>query len=296
MIKMTDKLKIVSCPICNFWDDSLYSGEIHIEIQDLCPYYYSVCGNCGFVYQHERYSKEHYEHLPYQSPENYTEHAQNRATYIYDFIKYYHVSGHIDLLDIGCGRGGVLHFLEKKIPNIRSATGYTLDMNEKPFAKKMDIVYKNFENLIINDNTFNLVIMSHILEHFYDPVKAMKNVWKITKPGALVYIEVPNLYWTEVRIPSVFCPEHLSYFTPTSLANIYYQERFVPLKIKASRHWGNIKVLLRRQQSMRYISEGRGEIRKDKIKKEKHVYWKYKWAKLLYPYYRKRLKKVGSND
>jgi SAM-dependent methyltransferase len=237
-----------------------------------------------------RYDKKYYEQLSYQTPDNYAEHSRNRADYIYDFIKDYQVyTEKIDLLDIGCGRGGVLHYLEKQIPNLSSSTGYTLDANEHPFHHKLKIIYKNFEDLIINENNgvFNLVIMSHILEHFYNPIEAMKNVWKITKPGSLVYVEVPSFYWAEVRIPLVFCPEHLSYFTENSLKNVFNQSGFTPLKIKHSRIWGNIKVLLRREPMVN-----------NKTKKEnwKWILTKHKYAKIFHSYYNKKIKRANPND
>ena len=269
------------CPICSSND----SKRIHSQEVGDYLYYYSVCRNCGFVYQHERYPVEHYTKLPYQSPRDYIEHAKNRAGYIYDFVsKYTNTADNLDMLDIGCGKGAVMYCAKKIFPNIRTATGYTLDMGETPFDKRLNIIYKNFEDLIITDCAFDFVIMSHILEHFYDPVKAMNNVWKITKPTAFVYVEVPNLYWTEIRIPSVFSPEHLSYFTLTSLQNVFLQTGFVPIKIKASHYWGNIKALLYKWPTHK------------KIKKEKWVEQKYNWVKLLYPYYRKRLNKAGPND
>lgn len=277
-------IKNYPCPICNGYGARI----IHSELRKLVTYYYSICKNCGFVFQNLRYNREHYEKLPYQSPENYAEHAKNRADYIYDFIEDYIPEPKTNLLDIGAGKGGVLYYLQKKIKNIETATGYTLH-EDKPISKKLGMIYKNFEDYhkadFHFDKKYNVVIMSHIVEHFYNLKIALKNIRQVTDENALIYVEVPNFYWCEVRSPSVFTPEHLSYFTPTSLLNLFQQNGFAAINAKASKHWGNLKVVFRKKT----FPIG-------KLQKENHflVQAKYNFNKLLFPVHRAR--KAGPND
>jgi SAM-dependent methyltransferase len=46
-------------------------------------------------------------------------------------------------------------------------------------------------NLDIEDNTLDLVICYHILEHVIDDVSAMKELYRVIKPGAKVLVQTP---------------------------------------------------------------------------------------------------------
>ena len=48
------------------------------------------------------------------------------------------------------------------------------------------------ENLPFKDNTFDDIIASHVLEHCRNLVHVMEEIWRVSKPGAIVKIEVPE--------------------------------------------------------------------------------------------------------
>jgi SAM-dependent methyltransferase len=56
---------------------------------------------------------------------------------------------------------------------------------------KVDIVASG-DNLPFKDNTVDFVISSHVIEHFYDPVKAIKEWMRVVKPGGYVFIIAPH--------------------------------------------------------------------------------------------------------
>jgi SAM-dependent methyltransferase len=61
----------------------------------------------------------------------------------------------------------------------------------------------------IKDNTYDYIECIEILEHLNNWPHAMEEIWRISKPGAKVYIEVPffpSMY-------SVIDPTHKSFFT-----------------------------------------------------------------------------------
>ena len=77
---------------------------------------------------------------------------------------------------------------------------YTSDMNtifkkeeKKLYGEplKVDIVSKGDE-LPFNDNELDFVISSHVLEHFFDPVKALKEWVRVVKPGGYVFMIIPH--------------------------------------------------------------------------------------------------------
>jgi SAM-dependent methyltransferase len=69
---------------------------------------------------------------------------------------------------------------------------------------------------------FDLVLMTHSLEHCRDPERALANAARLTKPGGLCYIEVPNCacehFETFTICSEMFdAPRHIHFFTPAAL-------------------------------------------------------------------------------
>ena len=56
---------------------------------------------------------------------------------------------------------------------------------------KVDIVASGDE-LPFKDNTLDFVISSHVIEHFYDPVKTIQEWLRVVKPGGYVFIIAPH--------------------------------------------------------------------------------------------------------
>ncbi len=56
---------------------------------------------------------------------------------------------------------------------------------------KVDIVASG-DDLPFKDNTVDFVISSHVIEHFYDPVKAIEEWLRVVKPGGYVFIIAPH--------------------------------------------------------------------------------------------------------
>jgi SAM-dependent methyltransferase len=72
---------------------------------------------------------------------------------------------------------------------------------------------------------YDLVIMTHVLEHCRDPRRAIGNAFALTKPGGRCYIEVPNCAAEHFRTFTICsemfdAPRHIHFFTPQSLAEL----------------------------------------------------------------------------
>lgn len=65
------------------------------------------------------------------------------------------------------------------------------ELDQCGYFMKVDIVAPG-DNLPIGDNSVDFVISSHVIEHFYDPVKSIKEWLRVTKPGGLIYIIAPH--------------------------------------------------------------------------------------------------------
>jgi SAM-dependent methyltransferase len=56
---------------------------------------------------------------------------------------------------------------------------------------KVDIV-ANGDDLPFRDNVWDFVINSHVIEHFFDPIRAIEEWLRVIKPGGYLYMIVPH--------------------------------------------------------------------------------------------------------
>ncbi len=86
------------------------------------------------------------------------------------------------------------------------------------------------ENWLIADNTYDIIECKMVLEHLKNWPKAMEEIWRIAKPGAKIYIEVPffpSFYsFTDPTHKSAFTYYTFDYFTPEHSLNYYTKARF----------------------------------------------------------------------
>ena len=121
------------------------------------------------------------------------------------------------VLEIGPGHGILLYFASEN-ENIVQITGWdisdsSLAMTESSLQSLGRDAPVSLSNVDIGieqsrSTTFDIVVMSELLEHLEDPNAAIQSVWKNIKPSGLLYINVP------INSPA---PDHI-YNWPTTEA------------------------------------------------------------------------------
>lgn len=68
----------------------------------------------------------------------------------------------------------------------------------------------------IKNSSYDFVYSSHTIEHLPNPSEAIKNWFRIVKPGGYLIIYLPHrdLYEKKKTLPSKFNPTHLHFFLP----------------------------------------------------------------------------------
>jgi SAM-dependent methyltransferase len=95
------------------------------------------------------------------------------------------------VLDVGCGMGGMLiPFKFARCQVIGCDWGEEYAARGKSLG--LDIRVGGPES-VGHEPTFDLAILSHVLEHADDPVEFLRSVTGLLKPTGLCYIEVPGL-------------------------------------------------------------------------------------------------------
>ncbi|MGC9332062.1 MAG: methyltransferase domain-containing protein [Bacteroidales bacterium] len=97
----------------------------------------------------------------------------------------------------------------KKLKNLDYVTG---DLYSPIADVKLDVMDMPFD-----DNTFDVVICNHVLEHVTSDIKAMKEIWRVLKPSGWAMLQVPINYNNEKTI------EDLSITDPKERERIFGQ-------------------------------------------------------------------------
>lgn len=87
----------------------------------------------------------------------------------------------------------------------------------------IDLTVASCEDGLAGEQGLDLVTLSHVLEHIYDPPVSLKAVRDALAPGGHFLMEVPCLISPERCPPGMFTMEHVNYFERTALTNLLGQ-------------------------------------------------------------------------
>jgi len=131
-------------------------------------------------------------------------------------------------LDIGCSMGILLQHFKRIFSN--QAVGVEPGETHRMLAIKEGLtVYATVEDLQkAGEARFDLISMSHVLEHFPDPVATLIHLREsVLTPGGWLLIEVPNLYAHDS-----FEVAHLFAFSPHTLQEVLDKSGFEVVKFE----------------------------------------------------------------
>ncbi|MGD0571534.1 MAG: class I SAM-dependent methyltransferase [Sedimentisphaerales bacterium] len=123
------------------------------------------------------------------------------------------------ILDVGCGKGGVVVACALKGAE---AAGFDVDEREIDIAKRraesynlgnVSISHGDGEKIPFKDNYFDLVMAMSVLEHVKDLEGVIKEMVRVTKPGGYCYVTVPNpIFPREAHYKVFYIPYMPKYF------------------------------------------------------------------------------------
>lgn len=150
----------------------------------------------------------------------------------------------IALLDVGSGRGEVLHAAAGE-----GCEAVGLELSESMIAEGrrrygVEIVPETVEQYAAHvERTFDAVLLCAVIEHVYDPDSMMAAVARLTRPGSWLHVDVPqepnlltivgNAYNRVRRDPAVYNlqptwpPFHVFGFNPRALRMLLEKHGFV---------------------------------------------------------------------
>lgn len=227
----------INCPICNgnsieniFCKDVneiTLNGILRVKLN------WSICKCCGFVFQNPVLDEKSLNEF-YNLQSECIDESDNIRNYYYKIYEY--IKNNInyksinDILDIGCRRGELLRLFKNDIKNILGIEPSNCNVE---YLKKHSIpVIKGlFNNSVIKNKKFDLILLINVLEHMKKPDKILSDIYnKLTNNGYL-FISVPILdaCLRNVNVNNIsdyFTFQHLHYFTEDNLIYLLQKNGF----------------------------------------------------------------------
>lgn len=125
------------------------------------------------------------------------------------------------LLDIGCGNGG---FLARARSAGWQVAGLDFDKQAVAVAREkgLDVRFEDIERYADTGNRFDVITLSHLIEHVPHPVRVLEACHSMLRPDGSLWLETPNLeaqgrhlYGTDWL--GLDSPRHLVLFTLESI-------------------------------------------------------------------------------
>jgi len=158
--------------------------------------------------------EQHYEKVTHLEFASLSEHRVKRIIKLANTLKAE------NLLDIGCGDGVVTIAVAQAL---RATKIYGVDISPKLVEKALkngvlaSVLNLSAAPLPFNDNSFDFVICTDVLEHLFDPDFVIKEIYRVLKPTGFAIISTPNLAAWHERFSLLFG------FQPESTAaSMYY--------------------------------------------------------------------------
>lgn len=219
-----------NCLICSSPDLKPLSGY---EKAHLCK-----CGNCGFVFAQKiptsQELEEHYEGYgrnDYLSPITI-----KRYNELLDQMEPYRKTN--KLLDVGCGIGYFLEEAKKRGWEVYG-TEFTDEAVAICIQKGIYIQKGVLDPANYEKESFDVITSFEVIEHINNPIEELTNFNKLLRKGGLVYLTTPNFnsllrYRLKSAYNVIVYPEHLSYYTPSTLKQVFVKAGLTARRIEST--------------------------------------------------------------
>ena len=232
--------KEIKCTICRSSEYDVVFKENEAQIHQIVK-----CAKCGLMYANpqkttiaETYCAETTKSLPPLTEKDQSiQQAHNKVS---DYKK---INGFINaeiankgrVLEIGAYSGAFLNLFKEQEwevlglePNKRAVT----------YAKDnygIDMLQSSLEAANLGKESFDAVVMLHVIEHLYDPAMGLEIINSILKQGGILAIETPTFDTLMFKIlgrreRSISCNGHIFFFTFETLKKLLERHGFEVIK------------------------------------------------------------------
>ncbi|MCS6904309.1 MAG: class I SAM-dependent methyltransferase [Bacteroidia bacterium] len=236
-----------TCPLCDARDFSFFlqAPDFLVTRQE---FQIVKCQNCNLLFTNPRPTEETIG-LYYESQE-YISHSNTQASLLaklYQVVRKYtirqkanlirqKISSPTHLLDVGCGTGEFLSFMEKKGWIV---TGIEPSEKARRYAQKyyrLNIFEPSYL-FDLPEKSYEVITLWHVLEHLHRVNEYLERLKKLLKPDGFLILALPNSQAAEARYYGSYwaaydLPRHLYHFSPSTLQHLLKKHRIQVLEKK----------------------------------------------------------------
>lgn len=110
--------------------------------------------------------------------------------YYASLVKQYKSGGR--LLDLGCGLGHLLNMFDERFET------FGIDISEYALARahenapRAHLMIGGAQDLALPSNSFDVLVMKHVIEHLPEPACALQQLARLLRPGGILILGTPN--------------------------------------------------------------------------------------------------------
>jgi SAM-dependent methyltransferase len=136
------------------------------------------------------------------------------------------------MLDLGCGDGIVLHLARQDGWQVQGIELFPEQVDLVRTTLGLDVAVSDIESFRGAPASWDVVLLTHVLEHLPDPVSALRKIRELLAPGGIGVLEFPNIDALDAKLRRAlrrwrlhrhryrpdYVPGHVQEFCRTSFA------------------------------------------------------------------------------
>jgi 2-polyprenyl-3-methyl-5-hydroxy-6-metoxy-1,4-benzoquinol methylase len=251
--KINSFLETVSCDLCGASDFSVVFSVNWYPDDISCSQNVVRCGSCGLMYTNPRPDRTLITQLYQKYYASGTDSGDVAGTktfirrhpllrrlwhaYCGQYLGYVLKRAKGRVLDIGCGRGGLLEELSDK-----GCESYGIELNPDSVEicqkKGLRVKVGSINDIDFEEGFFDAIFLWHVIEHVPSPTNTLEKIRKFLKPGGTVYLFSPNAgsYLAKIFGVNWFpwqIPFHFYHFTPQTFRAFAQKCNFTVTRLRA---------------------------------------------------------------
>lgn len=165
--------------------------------------------------------------------------------------KYFPKHQLIKLLEIGCGQGD----LQRAIKHDERIKGVGLDLDKSAlnYARSLDLDVREgtLEEQNFLSKTYDCVVAIHVIEHLYNPIKTLSEIYRILTQGGIFIAIVPCVTHIKARINGkrwkyYHAPGHLWHFSPETFRLLLSKVNLQPVSMFSFYNRAHLKTIAKK--------------------------------------------------
>jgi 2-polyprenyl-3-methyl-5-hydroxy-6-metoxy-1,4-benzoquinol methylase len=150
-------------------------------------------------------------------------------------IKKYKSNGAI--LDVGCGRGTFLEIMRRDGWKVMGTEFDPVVASTISTLYNFPVLHGDLNNLNLPEASFDVILLTHVLEHVRSPVETIRECYRLLKKEGLLVVSVPNIHSLQAMAGKakwfhLDLPYHLHHFSEKGLLNLIELNSFSVERIK----------------------------------------------------------------